>query len=478
MADIKKILESFDSMSKAEKKSSGPEFPGYWKGNDSAKKSRSRVVGNEESVIKELHDTANSTEYRLREAFNRFLKDDDSTLKVYNTKTGGSTFTEPNKPAVATPAATPTAPAYTGIDPVVRQRMGMQPANQDEIRTYLDKNPPFVTSGDGQPIRTGTGSPVVSGGLTKVGRAADEVSPDRERAETMPRPTQITPRPPITLPPAGVAVTPVPDRSATKPVAMAPTTAVKPAVTKPAATIPQMPKNPVAGSWQDVWKNNPQLKNPNMIQVGQQITMPNGVKVTVNKGDTLGKLAKQYRLGDFNVDESVEHEKIAGRYDPDDFDDMVNRVKRLAHRQEKKNGPVDINKLAQKLRDIEKREPVKEYDNAQDPNAQVTSPSDPRPSTASQQSQQQQNMKDQAVDMATAKSTTTTLKNVLGPQFDPNAAATGIVKANDGKPMTPQEQQAMGSMTPLVMKAAQTPSVSGQLKSALQNAGLAAKLGK
>lgn len=478
MADIKKILESFDSMSKAEKKSSGPEFPGYWKGTDSAKKSRSRMVGNEESVIKELHDTANSTEYRLREAFNRFLKNDDSTLKVYDTKTGGSTFTEPNKPAVTTSATTPTAPAYTGIDPVVRQRMGMQPANQDEIRTYLDKNPPFVTSGDGQPIRSGTGSPVVSGGLTRVGRAADEVSPDRERAEAMPRPTQITPRPPITLPPAGVAVTPVPDRSATKPVALAPTTAVKPTVTKPATTIPQMPKNPAAGSWQDVWKNNPQLKNPNMIQVGQQITMPNGVKVTVNKGDTLGKLAKQYRLGDFNVDESVKHEKIAGRYDPDDFDDMVNRVKRLAHRQEKKNGPVDINKLAQKLRDIEQREPVKEYDNAQDPNAQVTSPSDPRPSTASQQSQQQQNMKDQAVDMATAKSTTTTLKNVLGPQFDPNAAATGIVKANDGKPMTPQEQEAMGSMTPLVMKAAQTPSVSGQLKSALQNAGLAAKLGK
>jgi len=514
MADIKKILESFDSMSKAEKKSSGPKFPGYWKGTDSANKSRSRMVGGE-SVIKELHDTTNSIEYRLRETFNRFVKDDDSTLKVYDTKTGGSTFTEPNKPAVTTPATTapsnastdstlkvyntktggstftepnkpafttpavtPTAPAYTGIDPVVRQRMGMQPANQDEIRTYLDKNPPFVTSGDGQPIRSGTGSPVVSGGLTRVGRAADEVSPDRERAEAMPRSTQITSRPPITSQPAGVAVTPVPDRSTTKPVTLAPTTAVKPAVTKPVATIPQMPKNPAAGSWQDVWKNNPQLKNPNMIQVGQQITMPNGVKVTVNKGDTLGKLAKQYRLGDFNVDESIEQEKIADRYDPDDFDDMVNRVRKLAHRQEKKNGPVDISKLAQRLRDIEKREPVKEYDNAQDPNAQVTSPSDPRPSTASQQSQQQQNMKDQAVDMATAKSTTTTLKNVLGPQFDPNAAATGIVKANDGKPMTPQEQQAMGSMTPLVMKAAQTPSVSGQLKSALQNAGLAAKLGK
>lgn len=472
MADIKKLLESIDSMSKAEKKSEGPKFPGYWKGTDSANKSRSRMVGGE-SVIKELHDTANSTEYRLKEEFRKFKENvADSTLKVYNTKNGGSTFTEPNKPA----AVAPTAPAYTGIDPVVRQRMGMQPANQDEIRTYLDKNPPFVTSGDGQPIRSGTGSPVVSGGLTRVGRAADELSPDRERAEAMPRPTQPVPRPPITLPPAGVTVTPVPNSSATKPVALAPSSV------KPAATIPQMPKNPAAGSWQDVWKNNPELKNPNLIKVGQKIKLPNGSYATVDKGDSLSSISKRYRQGGYGegtpVNETGKEEKIADRYDPDEFDDMVNRVKKLAHRQEKKNGPVDINKLAQKLRDIDKREPVKEYGNAQDPNAQVTSPSDPKPSTASQQAQQQATMKDQAVDMATAKSTTSTLKNVLGPQFDPNAAASGIVKANDGKPMSPQEQLAMGSMTPLVMKAAQTPSVSGQLKSALQNAGLAAKLGK
>lgn len=465
MADIKKLLESFDSMSKAEKKSSGPKFPGYWKGKDSASKSRSRMVGSmEESVIKELHNTTTSTEFKLQEQFNQFKQaygEMDPTI-------ANMPKAEVDKQIGSMAAAT--KPAYTGIDPIVRQRMGMQPATQDEVGSYLDKNPQFVTTRDGQPVRTGSGAPVVSGGLTTVGRAADAASPDRERAEAMPAPAQIQQRPSITLPPVAGAP------STTTQTTVAPTKPAAPVAAKP--TIPQMPKNPASGSWQDVWKNNPQLKNPNMIQVGQQITMPNGVKVTVNKGDTLDKLAKQYRLGDFNVDESAGQEKIADRYNADDFDDMVLRVKKLAHKQEKKQGPVDLAKLAKRLAALDKKEPVTEYDNAQDPNAQVTSPSDPKPSTASQQSQQQQNMKDQAVDMATAKSTTTTLKNVLGPKFDPNAAATAIVKANDGKAMSPQEQQAMGSITPLVMKAAETPAVSGQLKSALQNAGNMAKQGK
>jgi len=465
MANIKKLLESFDSMNKAEKKSTGPKFPGYWKGNEPASKSRSRMVGSTESVIKELHKNAASTEFKLQEQYNQFKQ----AYGAMDPTIANMPAAEVNKQISGT--GSPAKPAYTGIDPIVRQRMGMQPATQDEIRTHLDTNPQFVTTRDGQPVRSGSGSPVVSGGLTNVGRAADAASPDRERAEAMPAPTQITQRPSITLPP--VAAEPAATQA---PVAVTKPTA--PVATKPRPTVPQMPKTPVAGSWQDVWKNNPQLKNPNRIQVGQQIKMPNGVSVTVNKGDTLDKLAKQYRLGDFNVDESADKEKIADRYDADDFDDMVMRVKKLAHKQEKKHGPVDLAKLAKRLAALDKKEPVTEYDNAQDPNAQVTSPSDPKPSTASQQSQQQQNMKDQAVDMATAKSTTTTLKNVLGPQFDPNAAAAAIVKTNDGKPMSAQEQQAMGSITPLVMKAAETPVASGQLKSALQNAGIMAKQGK
>ncbi len=61
-----------------------------------------------------------------------------------------------------------------------------------------------------------------------------------------------------------------------------------------------MPKNPAPGSWQDVWKNNPGLKNPNLIRVGQQIKLPNGAIAIVDKGDTLSSIAKRYRQGGYD----------------------------------------------------------------------------------------------------------------------------------------------------------------------------------
>jgi hypothetical protein len=45
MTDIRKLLESMDAMAAAERKPTGPRWPGYLKGTDSAKKSRSRMVG-------------------------------------------------------------------------------------------------------------------------------------------------------------------------------------------------------------------------------------------------------------------------------------------------------------------------------------------------------------------------------------------------------------------------------------------------
>lgn len=45
MSNIKVLLEKIDAMSAAERKPSGPSWPGYWRGKDSAKKSRSRMVG-------------------------------------------------------------------------------------------------------------------------------------------------------------------------------------------------------------------------------------------------------------------------------------------------------------------------------------------------------------------------------------------------------------------------------------------------
>ena len=62
MSDMKKLLEAIDSMSKAEKKSTGPKFPGYWKGTDPASKAKDKMVGSaQESIIKELDKTAKDT---------------------------------------------------------------------------------------------------------------------------------------------------------------------------------------------------------------------------------------------------------------------------------------------------------------------------------------------------------------------------------------------------------------------------------
>jgi hypothetical protein len=68
MSDIKNLLEKMDAMSAAERKPTGPKWPGYLKGTDSAKKSRSRMVGDgaaesveeSESFLKELNKVINS----------------------------------------------------------------------------------------------------------------------------------------------------------------------------------------------------------------------------------------------------------------------------------------------------------------------------------------------------------------------------------------------------------------------------------
>ncbi len=68
MSDIKNLLEKMDAMSSAERKPTGPKWPGYLKGTDSAKKTRGRMVGDgaaesveeSESFLKELTQVINS----------------------------------------------------------------------------------------------------------------------------------------------------------------------------------------------------------------------------------------------------------------------------------------------------------------------------------------------------------------------------------------------------------------------------------
>jgi hypothetical protein len=69
MSDMKNLLEKMDAMSAAERKPTGPRWPGYLKGTDSAKKSRSKMVGDggaaesveeSENFLKELTTVINS----------------------------------------------------------------------------------------------------------------------------------------------------------------------------------------------------------------------------------------------------------------------------------------------------------------------------------------------------------------------------------------------------------------------------------
>ena len=75
---MKRLLESIDSISKPAKKSAANKFPGYWKGTDSASKAKSKMVGCEESVIKELAKESKnkSTERRLAEEYEQFKQQD------------------------------------------------------------------------------------------------------------------------------------------------------------------------------------------------------------------------------------------------------------------------------------------------------------------------------------------------------------------------------------------------------------------
>ena len=119
---------------------------------------------------------------------------------------------------------------------------------------------------------------------------------------------------------------------------------------------------------------------------------------------------------------------------------------------------------------------IKEYGNAQNADQQATNADQQQTSHAVDPSNP--DAMAQKVDIATAKSTMSGLKNILGPQLNTNAAASGIVKMNDGQPLSVPEREAISTLTPLVSKAAEMPATAGALKSALSTAGVLAKQGK
>lgn len=59
-------------------------------------------------------------------------------------------------------------------------------------------------------------------------------------------------------------------------------------------------------TWNDIWKLNPDIKDPNKIYVDQQIKLPGTNDThTVQRGDTLSKIAQLYNMGAYGEGKPV-----------------------------------------------------------------------------------------------------------------------------------------------------------------------------
>jgi hypothetical protein len=301
MSDIKKLLETMDRMSTAERKPSGPKFPGYWKGTDSASKAKDKMVGSaEESIIKDLNKVSKEkvTEWKLSEEYKRFKEQ-----------------TQP----------------YTGIDPIVRQRLGMPPASLDDVVDYTVNNPPYIRTGDGTPLKTNDGKPVLSGGEFDILKdvnptwAREFERPQKDTSSTTPvspaitrtgepavSPTTSISTSPATAPSSSVststsstAATPAAPAAVTTPVAPRDNTSAAALPTASAAAaqpvVPAPVRAPYRGSSsaREIQAVNPSIRDVNKIQAGQRLKLPNSDEdYVVQKGDTLDKIGKMYRSGE------------------------------------------------------------------------------------------------------------------------------------------------------------------------------------
>jgi LysM repeat protein len=407
-----------DSISKAEKKSTGPKFPGYWKGGDSADKSRSRMVG-DESVIPQLAKQAKekTLEWQIEEAYQQF-KEQEAVVEV-------------ERPA-----------PYRGS------------AGSQEIQKLNPSIKDVNKIQAGQTFKMPDGSNYT----VKPGDTLDKIARRSSKGDQPRQYRQLT-----TDPTAGEA------------------------------------QDKAAQAAADVDARTPDFVPPPPARRGNSASIrpPAG---TVQRNEAVNKLAEQFAAFMEAQDE----------YGPE-YQAMVRRVGDRA-RQGAMKTVWDPVKRVYKNVPVKQTKSVKEYENAQSQDSQITSPPAPDATAASKQfvtDKELQNMNAQKtleadagaqdpnkqttsppspaavakpvvtaapdVSVATARTTMAGLKPALGPGVDTNAAATGVTKANLGQQLNPAEQQAVSAITPLVMKAATIPSAAPQLRSALTNAGAMAK---
>ena len=726
MSDIRRLLEKMDSMSSAEKKPTGPKFPGYWKGTDPASKAKTKMVGSaEESVIKDLHTTAKKkvAEWQLEEDWKQFKEQDqadtswlDKTLNklagqelpksdvkpaaepakpaapakpvtapaatttpatvtpqattdlskqikdvatasgiknpdlIYPGQkiklpsgqdytvakgdtlsgiltgkgkgwegpgagrgaTGGPTADElaaagaatitkstptvtPAKaePAAPAAAASPAKPAYTGIDPVVRKRLGMAPATQAEIDAYNKANPPTVKTGSGGELKTGTGAAVQSGGAADVAKSATSAA-DNEVAKVNraisgaesganpnisfgdridPKTGQIVNRKGL-ITPEEFAGKKLSDMTIGEVQAFQ---AARDAQSKGAGAVGQYQFMPstlanyakklglssdtkfdaatqqalqnalLADNRKTLERSGIQPNAANMYMAhyigaggAQAVHQAKSLTPNASVADVLvaQRLAKNPQLDPEAVKASLTkhnpelaripvkdfEQVLAGKLDKgakakvsESIDSFVEDFKNFINGDTKPAGKA----FGKMLRRINKDEKVTEFQNrqspdaqitsppapdatkssqftadmdvvgddgeeatmeangnAQDPSQQATSPASPVKQAVSQQQAAQKKAQDERQDLQTALGTVSSIKPYLGPKTDVNQAASAITKISNNQPLTKPEAEAVSGLTPLVMKAAETPTSAAALKTALTTAGVMAKQGK
>jgi hypothetical protein len=562
---MRRLIESMDSINKAATKPTGPKFPGYWKGSDSAVLSRDRMVG-DESIIPSLAKQAKekTLEWQIEEAYKKF-KEEDAEVKV------GGPITQNNPTTTELPPLAPAAaPSGSNISGMFKpglptwQNSPLNPANRRDSTsapavapfgsgppdTSLLKMPPqgSLAPAAAAPVKPATVAPAPYKGsagsqeiqkLNPAIKDVNKIQPGQRFKMPNGQPDYIV-KPGDTLDkiargsnkPVGQGFYVPKAAPAAKPTA-APTTApAKPRVAttsirppeaqytytaQPGETLGTIPAgsslavSPVTKSAATKPAPLPGVATPGPTprtsydrltpQQKQAVDAIN--KPGTQKNEAINKLAEQFAAFMEAQDE----------YGPE-YQAMVQRVGQRA-RQGAMKTVWDPVKRVYKNVPVKQTKPVKEYENAQDQDSQVTSPPAPAATVSSQtfvQDKELQNMNAQKtleadagaqdpnkqttsppspaavaqpvapaapsapdVSVATAKTTMAGLKPALGPDVDTNAAATGVTKANLGQQLNPAEQQAVSALTPLVMKAATIPSAAPQLRSALTNAGTMAR---
>lgn len=218
-------------------------------------------------------------------------------------------------------------------------------------------------------------------------------------------------------------------------------------------------KNPTGPKFPGYWKGKDPASKAKSRMVGSaEESVLKDLETTAKKCVTEWELQQAFEQ--FKNDE-----KIGGRYDPDEFDAMVRRVGAKA-----KQGPMKTiwDQTTRKYKNVpvNKEKQVKEYGNAQNPDAQTTTPG----ASGSLQA-------DKENDMGAKLGAAATQKNIaalktIEPNLNPQISKTALAKTSaPGTQMSGAEINQSKELVGLLEPALKDPQIGSQVTTLLRKAG-------